>query len=178
MDTSTSTSMATTITSAIAIWDSPEEAVAAMVECVEPGPCEVEWPTDTSSAPEMPQSIQGYQRDGETTLHDFRVLGDGTASLTFDFPYLLGDCAAQIWTARWRSITGETISGAVIPATPDAPLDLPWNPNWGDVAAPSQSGFLAGFGCTQPAWTFMDSDTDFVIIADGVVEWQVWHATP
>jgi hypothetical protein len=126
----------------------------------------------------MPELVQGYRREGETTLRDFRVLGDCSASLAFKFPYLLGDCAVQIWTARWRTLTGEAISGTVIPATQDQPLDLLWTSEWGDPPAQSQSGFLAGFGCTQPAWTFMDTDPEFVIIADGVVEWQVWHATP
>lgn len=169
----------TTSTDAAAgTWDSTEDALRAMIDCGDTGPCEIEWPSDQQTAQELPDSIPGYEPTGETERSELRVLGDGTASMTAAFPYLLGDCASQIWTARWRSVTGESISGAVIPATPEAPLDQPWNPAWGDPPTPSKSGFLAGFGCSQPAWTWMDEDPEFVIIADGIVEWQIWLAAP
>lgn len=148
-----------------------------MVQCAV-GPCEVEWPSEESTAPPMPHAITGYRPEGETEVSYYRVLGDGTASVLTDFPYLLGDCAAQVWTARWRSLTGERLSAAVIPPTPDQPFDLPWEPAWGDPPTPSRSGFLAGFGCSQPAWIFTDTDPEFTIISDGVVEWQIWLATP
>lgn len=168
----------TTTNPTVESWDSSEDAVASMVQCGEIAECEVEWGHDGSTAQDMPESISGYGPSGPVERTDFRVLGDGSAAVTTTFPYLLGDCATQIWTARWRSVTGESISGAVIPATPDAPFDLPWNADWGEPPAPSQSGFLAGFGCSQPAWTFIDTDPEFVVIADGVVEWQLWLATP
>ena len=178
--TQSTTSMTATTTTTTTVsgvgWDSTEAAVASMIACGYLAECEVEWPAD--EAPKMPESIRGYDREGPTERLDYRVLGDGSTAKSPLFPYLLGDCASQIWTARWRSVTGERLSAAVIPGTPETPFDEPWNPDWGELPAPSAAGFLAGFGCTQPAWTFTDSDPEYVIVADYVVEWQIWWATP
>ena len=175
--TTTSRPITTTSTTTNA-WDSTAAALAEMIECGDVTQCEVEWPNEEDTAQEMPESIYGYEASGTFERSDFRVLGDGSASVTTIFPYLLSDCATQVWTARWRSVTGKNISGAVIPATPDAPPDQPWDAAWGWPPAPSQAGFLAGFGCSQPAWTFVDSDPEVTVIADGVVEWQTWLASP
>jgi hypothetical protein len=149
-----------------------------MIECGHVAECRVVQPSSEATAPEMPTSIPGYEPESSPTRSEVAVFGDGSASKGSEFPYLLGDCALQIWTARWRSVTGEQVSGAVIPGTPETPFEQPWQPAWGEVPAPSLSGFLAGYGCSQPAWAFTDADPESTIVSDIVVEWQIWHASP
>jgi len=124
----------------------------------------------------MPTSISGYELYGPVTRSLVAVYGQDGASKVFDFPYLLGDCHSQIWTAQWRVLgTDETVRGAVIPPTPETPLLVePWNPAWGELPDASHAGLLVGHGCSQPAWI----DSEVNVISDIVVDWQLWDASP
>ena len=149
-----------------------DQAIAA--NCAVVSRCAVVWPSDEPQAPDMPTSINGYQPYGPVEPSFLAVYGQESVSKASDFPYLLGDCASQIWTAQWRVIT-KTVHGAVIPATPETPFEEPWNPAWSDLPEPSHAGLLVGHGCTQPAWT---DPPEANVISDIVVDWQLWEASP
>lgn len=155
------------------------QAILETLDCPE-GLCTLAWPVEGDRAPDLPTELPGFTPDGPPVQQDIAVFGDMTVSQVFEFPYLFGDCALQAWTLRWRSVTGEAVNSAAIDATIELGQvsGISWDPNWGELARPATAGVLAGHGCSMPVWTFDDGNPEFVIIADLVVEYQVWSATP